>query len=122
MRINITVIKTNLKTNEAILNDFVFYDDDWNPEEIEIPSVTSKRMLTTNEELNAFVFLYEGFGEQLKLSRNLDIHDFEFIFPVYTATDSRKKKRGYIFQIKEMEGIQTRIILIAPNHYLSKLL
>ena len=72
-----------------------------------------------NEALNAFLFLYHGFGEHLNLSENLDLDDFEYIFPVYTSTDSKKRKRGYIFQMKEMDGIQTRIILVAPKHYLS---
>ena len=122
MRINITVLKTNLKTNERVFNDFIFNDDDWNQEDIELPSVNSKRMLTMNEYANAWLFLSQGFGKQLQLSENLDLEDFEEIFPVYTSTDSKKRKRGYIFQMKEMDGIQTRIILIAPNHYLSKLL
>ena len=119
MRINITVLKTNLKTNERVFNDFIFNDGDWNQEDIELLSVNSKRMLTMNEYANAWLFLSQGFGEQLQLSENLDLEDFEDIFPVYTSTDSKKRKRGYIFQMKEMDGIQTRIILVAPKHYLS---
>ena len=119
MIIKITILKTNSTTNETVCTDFVFNDDEWNTEDIEIPYVKSKSSLTTNESLNAFFFLYQGFGEHLHLSENLDLDDFEYILPVYTATDKKKRKRGYIFQIKEMDGIQTRIILIAPKHYLS---
>tara|TARA_Y100000766_G_C18423333_1_gene373100 strand:- start:28 stop:396 length:369 start_codon:yes stop_codon:yes gene_type:complete len=119
MIIKITVLKTNLKTNERVFNDFIFNDDDWNQEDIELLSVNSKRMLTMNEYANAWLFLSQGFGEQLQLSENLDLEDFEEIFPFYTSTDSKKRKRGYIFQMKEMDGIQTRIILVAPKHYLS---
>ena len=119
MRINITVLKTNLKTNERVFNDFIFNDDDWNQEDIELLSANSKRMLTMNEYANAWLFLSQGFGKQLQLSENLDLEDFEDIFPVYTSTDNKKRKRGYIFQMKEMDGIQTRIILVAPKHYLS---
>ena len=119
MIIKITILKTNSTTNETVCTDFVFNDDEWNTEDIEIPYVKSKSSLTTNESLNAFFFLYQGFGEHLDLSENLDLDDFEYILPVYTATDKKKRKRGYIFQIKEMDGIQTRIILIAPKHYLS---
>mgnify|MGYP001216636450 CR=1 FL=1 len=119
MIIKITLLKTNSATNETVCTDFVFNDDEWNAEDIEIPYVKSKSSLTMNESLNAFFFLYQGFGEHLDLSENLDLDDFEYILPVYTATDKKKRKRGYIFQIKEMDGIQTRIILIAPKHYLS---
>ena len=119
MIIKITVLKSNSKTNETVCNDFVFNDDEWNAEDIEILDVKSKSSLIMNEALNAFLFLYQGFGEHLNLSENLDLDDFEYIFPVYTSTDSKKRKRGYIFQMKEMDGIQTRIILVAPKHYLS---
>jgi hypothetical protein len=119
MIIKITVLKSNSKTNETVCNDFVFNDDEWNAEDIEILDVKSKSSLIMNEALNALLFLYQGFGEHLNLSENLDFDDFEYILPVYTATDKKKRKRGYIFQIKEMDEIQTRIILVAPKHYLS---
>ena len=119
MIIKITVLKTNSTTNKTVCNDFVFNDDEWNAEDIEILDVKSKSSLIMNESLNAFLFLYQGFGEHLNLSENLDLDDFEYILPVYTGTDKKKRKRGYIFQIKEMDEIQTRIILVAPKHYLS---
>ena len=119
MIIKITVLKTNSTTNETVCNDFVFNDDECNAEDIEILDVKSKSSLIMNEALNAFLFLSQGFGEQLQLSENLDVEDLENVFPIYTSTDSKKRKRGYIFQMKEMDGIQTRIILVAPQHYLS---
>jgi hypothetical protein len=52
----------------------------------------------------------------------LEEDDFENIYPIYTATDKRKRKRGYIYALKEKDGVRTRIILIAPKNYLPSLL
>ena len=72
-----------------------------------------------NEYANAWLFLSHVFGHQTQLSEKLDLEDFEEIFPFFTSTYSKKRKRGYIFQMKVIDGIQTRIILVAPKHYLS---
>ena len=122
MEIKVTVLKMNTETNETIVKDFVFNDGEWNADDIEVPAVEGKDAKTMNEFLNAFIFLYDGFGEVLNLSETLDEDDIEDIFPIYTATDKRKQKRGYIYELKEKDGIRTRIILIAPKNYLPSLL
>ena len=99
MRINITVLKTNLKTNERVFNDFIFNDDDdWNQEDIELLSVNSKRMLTMNEYANAWLFLSQGFGEQLQLSENIDIEDFENIFQFILQQIVKREKEATFFR------------------------
>lgn len=123
MEIEISVLNTNTVTNETVVKDFVIINGEWEANDIEIPAVEGKDARTMNEFFNAFIFLCDGFGEVLNLSENLDFEDdIENIFPIYTATDRKKRKRGYIYYLKEKDGIETRIILIAPKHYLPSLL
>jgi hypothetical protein len=118
MEIKISVLNTNTATNETTIKDFVS-----EPNEIEIAYVEDEEDRIMNESFNAYIFLCDGFGEVLDLCENLDFEDdFENIFPIYRATDREKRKRGYIYDLKEKDGIKTRIILIAPKHYLSSLL
>lgn len=122
METKITVLNTNMKTNETGVKDFVFSDDDWNNGDIQVSAIKGKDLQTMNEAFNAFILLYDGFGKALNLSETLKIDDFENIFPIYTATDKRKRKRGYIYELEEKDGIKTRIILVAPKSYLPSLL
>ncbi len=119
MEVKITLLNTNTVTKETVIKDFVINDGEWESNDIEILAVEGKEARTMNESLNAFIFLCDGFGEVLNLSENLDFDDdIETIFPIYTATDKKKRKRGYIYDLKEKDGIKTRIILIAPKNYL----
>jgi hypothetical protein len=123
MEIKISVLNTNTVTNETVIKDFVINDGEWDADDIEIPAVEGKEARTMNESYNAFLFLCDGFGEFLNLSENLDFDDdIENIFPIYTASDKQKRKRGYIYDLNEKDGNKTRIILIAPKHYLPSLL
>jgi hypothetical protein len=123
MEIKISVLNTNSVTNETVIKDFVIIDGEWDPNDIEILAVEGKEARTMNESINAFLFLSDGFGEVINLSENFDFDDdIENIFPIYTATDKKKRKRGYIYDLKEKDGMKTRIILIAPTHYLPSLL
>lgn len=122
MEIKISVLNTNTVTNETVIRDFALKDGEWNDDNIEILALNGKNEQIMNEALNAFIFLCDGFGEVLNLSDTLEEDDIENIFPIYTATDKRKRKRGYIYELKEKDGLRTRIILIAPKNYLSSLL
>lgn len=123
MEIKISVLSTNVVTKETVVKDFDIKDDEWDCEKIEVPLVNGKVEKAMNESFNAFCFLWDGFEEILKLPEDLDFdNDVEAIFPVYSATDIKKRKRGYIYDFKEKDGIKTRIILIAPRHYLNSIL
>lgn len=123
MEIKISVLNTKTATNETVIKDFVIRDGEWDIESIELFAAEGKEAQTMNEAFHAFCFLHNGFGEIINLSENLDFDDdIENIFPIYTATDKRKRKRGYIYDLKVKDGIKTRIILIAPKHYLPSLL
>lgn len=122
MKIIVTVLKTNTETNETVVKDFVLNDGEWNVDDIEVPKLEGKDAQAMNEFFNAFIFLYDVIGKVINLSETLDEDDIEDIFPIYTATDKRKRKRGYIYELKEKDGIRTRIILIAPQNYLPSLL
>jgi hypothetical protein len=122
MEIKISVLNTNMVTNETVIKDFSLKAGEWNHDNIEILAVKGKNEQTMNEALNAFLYLCDGFGEVLNLSETLEEDDIEGIFPIYTATDKRKRKRGYIYELKEKDGLRTRIILIAPKNYLPSLL
>lgn len=118
MEIKISVLNTNLITNETVIKDFVIKDGEWETEDIELSTADGIEARAANESWNAFLFLWGGFREVLDLPEKLDLNDFENIFPIYTATDKKKRKRGYIYDLEEKEGIKTRIILIAPKDYL----
>ena len=123
MEIKISVLKTNTVTNETDIKDFVILDGEWDINDIEVPSNLGAEGRAINEFLNASTFLSVVFGENSSLSENLDFFDdIEDIFPFYTASDKKKRKRGYIYDFKEIDGIKIRIILIAPKHYLPSLL
>jgi hypothetical protein len=122
MEIEISVINTKTVTNKTEIKDFVFSDAEWDINGIEISNVKGKEEQAKNEPYNAISFLLDGFGAVLSFSENLDEDDIENIYPIYKATDQRKRKRGYIYDFKENEGIKTRIILIAPKNYLPSLL
>ena len=119
MEIKISVLNTNSITNETVIKDFVIKDGEWKTDDIELSTAEGIEARTCNEAWNAFLFLSGGFREVLDLPEELAFDDFENIFPIYTATDRKKRKRGYIYDLTEKDGIKTRIILIAPKNYLS---
>jgi len=122
MEIKLSVLNTNTVTNETVIKDFFINDGEW-VNNIEVPAVKGKEARTMNETFNAFTVLYELFVEVLNLSEELDFDDdIDTIYPIYTASDGKKRKRGYIYDLNEKDGIKTRIILFAPKHYLPSFL
>lgn len=123
MEIKITVLNTSTLTNEITIKDYVITDVEWEDIDMDISPLESEEAQATNEYFNAFSFLYYGFQELLNLQESSDFEDnIEDIFPFYTASDQNKRKRGYIYDLKERDGIKTRIILFAPKNYLPSIL
>ena len=119
MEIKISVLNTNTKTNETSIKDFIIKDGEWDISNIDISAAEGKDARTMNEAWHAFLFLADGFGKIINLSESLSFwNDVEDIFPLYTASDKKKRKRGYVYDFAEKDGIRTRIILIAPSNYL----
>ncbi len=119
MEIRITEMNTNILTNETAVKDYVVIDGEWEEIGIELPE-GDKNFQISNEFFNAIDFLYDAFGEILDLPE--DSNDIEEVFPIYTASDKRKRKRGYIYDLNEKDGFKTRIILFAPKNYLPLIL
>jgi hypothetical protein len=123
MELKISVLKTNTTTNETVVKDFFISKEEWESIDVDIVAVEGKHAQRMNEPFNTFIFLCDGFGEKLELSDDLDFDDdVENIFPFYRLTDIKKRKKGYIYDFHEKDGIKMRIILIAPKHFLPSLL